>query len=122
MQKRLTKTAKSPGADPESAHFRRICLIVREQFRDNPTDGWADVKEAIKCRCAQLRLPYGGSVIDRAMAFMAPRMTRSDDPSPQSTSPPVCEEARPLTQEQTLRMLRELAQRSGLTPIPRGMR
>jgi len=58
---------QSPAASlDDRRHFRQVCQLAREAFAANPEDLWADVKEAIKCRCARLRLGYED--IDRAMA------------------------------------------------------
>jgi hypothetical protein len=68
-----TQTAAKAKAPPS---FRQLCLIVREVITRHPTDGEADLKEAIKLRCLQLGYRYNNQQIPRAMDAVERAMHR----------------------------------------------
>jgi hypothetical protein len=69
-------------------HFRQLCQLARDAFGADPEDMWADVKEAIKCRCARLRIDYGGDIVDRAMAAVV-NSTSYRGPQAPTVQPPL---------------------------------
>jgi hypothetical protein len=73
--------------DDERA-FRQMCQLARDAFTADPEDMWADVKEAIKCRCARLRIAYEGDIVDRAMTAVV-SSTRYRGPQAPAVEPPL---------------------------------
>jgi hypothetical protein len=92
-------------------HFRQLCQLARDAFAADPEDCWADVKEAIKCRCARLRIAYGGDIVDRAMAAVV-SSTRYRGPQAPAVEPPLR-----FTRDEASAILATLQHHLGIIPV-----
>jgi hypothetical protein len=55
----------------EDRHARRIAVVVRDVLASASFDTLADLTEAVKARCASLRLKYSGDDISEAYRLIA---------------------------------------------------
>ena len=114
-------TAHHLAADP----VRVLAKILRDVLAAETFTSDVDVKDALKSRCARLRVPYDAATIDRALALVASNRALST-PEPPAAPPPVVESV-PLTRADAadvlarLRVhLRSLPSVRELTPVEIG--
>jgi hypothetical protein len=50
-----------------------IAAVVHELVTARQFDGWADLTDAVKARCARLRIPYDSGSITAAVTLVARR-------------------------------------------------
>jgi len=58
---------KAPEKSHLTSRFRIIAVVLGELLREQAYTSYADLKEDLKCQCAQLRVPYDATLITAAL-------------------------------------------------------
>jgi len=83
---------------------RLLAKLLREMLAAERFSSDADVKDALKYRCARLKIPYDAETVHRAMDLVAStRDLSTPDPRPPHETPP---DPEPITRTEASEMLK----------------
>lgn len=91
------------AADSEAAIARRLSVVMRDLLARDAFDSLADLLDAVKAACGQLRLSWTNEALDQALWLTTNRLPPS--PMPQQGSHAGTPDVSPLTHAQSVELL-----------------